>query len=58
MKRSLYRKINRAMCWGCDHPLWCPSKKINGKNKCRQCIKNSTTRNKVDNVIKKGEDND
>ena len=52
MKRSLYRKNNKGMCWGCDHPQWCPSKKINGENKCRQCIKNNTTRSKVKAIVK------
>jgi hypothetical protein len=46
MEHGLYRKIDRNKCRYCDHPNWCPSKKINAKNKCKQCRKNSTKRNK------------
>ena len=55
MKHSLYRKTNKSMCSWCDYPSWHPSKKINVKNKCKQCMKNSTTRSKVKRILNEKE---
>ena len=44
MKRSLYRKIETHACRGCDYPAYAPSKRINPKNACKKCRKNSTQR--------------
>jgi len=55
MKHSLYRKTNKSMCSWCDYPSWHPSKKINVKNKCKQCIKNGTTRSKVKRILNEKE---
>lgn len=41
MMRSLYRKVKNG-CKYCDHPAWCPSKKIDAENACRQCLKATT----------------
>ena len=46
MNHGLYRKLKKNFCIGCDHPAWCPSKKINGKNACRKCRKVNTKRSK------------
>lgn len=44
MKRGLYRKIATHACKGCDHPAYAPCKKVNPKNACKKCRKNSTQR--------------
>lgn len=49
MKRSLYRKHSTHKCKWCDHPAWCPSKKVNGKNACAKCRKNNTQRKRGKN---------
>lgn len=46
MQKGLYRKLHKKICVGCDHPAWCPSKKINPRNACKKCYKNQTKRNK------------
>lgn len=46
MQKGLYRKLTKHICNGCDHPAYCPSKKINPKRKCIQCRKNMTIRKK------------
>ena len=42
--RALYRRLPKGRCYGCDHPTWCPSKKVNAKRKCIQCRKRATKR--------------
>lgn len=42
MQKGLYRRVPTKMCQGCDHPAYCPSKKVNGKNACRKCRKEFT----------------
>lgn len=46
MQKGLYRKLKKNACIGCDHPAYCPSKKINQKNACKKCRKDSTNRDK------------
>lgn len=46
MKHGLYRKLQKNFCIGCDHPAWCPSKKINAENACKKCRKLNTKREK------------
>ena len=45
-EKGLYRKLQKNLCIGCDHPAWCPSKKINPKNACKRCMKVNTKREK------------
>ena len=45
-EKGLYRKLQKNFCIGCDHPAWCPSKKINPKNACKRCMKVNTKREK------------
>lgn len=42
MQHGLYRKTNKGMCNGCDHPAYAPSKNINPKNACKKCRKQIT----------------
>lgn len=46
MKRSLYKKLPKKRCIGCDYPEWAPSKNINPKKACDKCCKHATKRNK------------
>ena len=46
MNRAYYRKSPKRRCYGCDHPMWCPSKKINAKRECIKCRKKATQRKK------------
>ena len=44
MQHGLYRKCNKHICCGCDHPAYAPCKNINPKRACKKCRKNNTKR--------------
>ena len=49
MQHGLYRKTNKGMCKGCDHPAYAPSKNVNPKRACKKCMKQTTNGKKRKN---------